>query len=510
MPISKTNDLFRLIKSLSKSEKRAFRLFAERIKSSEELLYMQVFDIMDKQKKLDERAIVAKLNKLGSVKYANAKRHLYEQILTSLRLLNKSKKSNIQLREYIDFVYILYGKGFHLQALKILQKAKKIATHNQYDFSLITLIELEKLIHSRHITRSESRPIDELIEQASDKIDALSNRVKLSNLRLSLHKFYIEKGHVKNEEEAKQIETFFEKNLPPLQSSLLGHLEKVLLYQSYVWYYYILNDFENCYEFALKWVQLFQENDELKARDTNLYLRGYHYLLTCAYNLKRQTAYALFHQELENFRRDNYLRFNKNTQILSFLYAHSGRLNLHFLNGTFEEGVKGIDRTLARLGRYKDKLDKHKVMIFYYKIAWMYLGNGEPAKSIIYLNYIIDMTNVSLRSDIQAYARLMFLMVHYELENEELLISLIRNYQAYFTKKNLNNKVQTCFLQFFKTIINTPLLQRKDTMRKYLIILQDLEANKYEQRAFLYLDSISWLQAKIVGRSMGEVIRGRK
>ena len=84
---------------------------------------------------------------------------------------------------------------------------------------------------------------------------------------------------------------------------------------------------------------------------------------------------------------------------------------MHFLNGTFEEGVKSIKTTLARLDRYKDALDKHKVMIFYFKIAWMHLGNNEPDKSIKYLNYILDMTNVSLRTDIQAYARLMFLMV---------------------------------------------------------------------------------------------------
>ena len=509
MAISKTEDLFQLIKSLTKSEKRTFRLFAERIKSSEDLLYMKLFDIMDKQKKLEERVIISKLNNISSVKYSNAKRHLYEQILTSLRMLNKSKKSNIQIREYIDFVYILYGKGFHMQALKVLQKAKKIAKDNRHDFNLITLLELEKLIHSRHITRSESRPIDELIKESSNKIDALSNRVKLSNLRLSLHKFYIEKGHVKNEEEAQKVKQFFEKNIPPLQDVILGHTEKVLLYQSHVWYYYILNDFENCYNYALQWVQVFQEYGELQTRDINLYLRAYHYLLTCAYNLKKQKEYSLYHKELEFFRKNNYLRFNRNTQILSFLYTHSGRLNLHFLNGTYEEGVKGIKKTLARLERYKDKLDKHKVMIFYFKIAWMYLGNNEPSKSIKYLNHILDMTNSSLRSDIQAYSRLMFLMVHYELENDRILPSLIRNYSAYFSKKNLDNKVQTCFLKFFKTIIRTPEFERKEVMKKYLLELENLESNLYEQRAFLYLDCISWLRSKIEKRSIGEIIKER-
>ncbi len=509
MAISKTDDLFRLIKSLTKSEKRTFRLFAERIKSSDELLYMQLFDIMDKQKKMDERSIRSKLGDLSPVKYSNAKRHLYEQILTSLRMLNKSKRSNIQLREYIDFVYILYGKGFHLQALKVLQKAKNLAKEHHHDFNLITIIELEKLIHSRHITRQKTQFIEELTEEALEKIDTLSSRVRLSNLKMLLHRFYIEKGHVKNATEAKKVSQFFEQQVPAIGNSPLGQMEKVLLYQSHVWYYYILNDFENCYEYSLKWVQIFQEYDELQTRDINLFLRGYHYLLTCSYNLKRQETYARYHAELEAFRKTNYHRFDRNTQVLSFLYTHSGRLNLHFLNGTFEEGIKSIRKTLARLDRYKDILDTHKVMIFYYKIGWMYLGNNQPDKAIKYLNYILDMTNASLRSDIQAYARLMFLMVHFELENYKFLPSLIRSYSTYFSKKNLDNKVQTCFLQFFKEIINTPIFERKEVMIKYLSKLKVLESNRYEQRAFLYLDCISWLKAKIERRPIGEVIRER-
>ena len=46
-------------------------------------------------------------------------------------------------------------------------------------------------------------------------------------------------------------------------------------------------------------------------------------------------------------------------------------------------------------------------------------------------------------------------------------------------------------------------------MKKFLTKLQVLETNQYEQRAFLYLDSISWLRAKIEQRAIGEVIRAR-
>ena len=119
------------------------------------------------------------------------------------------------------------------------------------------------------------------------------------------------------------------------------------------------------------------------------------------------------------------------------------------------------------------------------------------------------MTKVSLRSDIQAYTRLMFLMVHYDMGNFNLLPSLVRTYHAYFIRKKLENKVQLSLLQFFKIAGNTPILERKPLMINFLEKLQTLESNLYEKRAFLYLDCIGWLRAKIERRPLGEVIRER-
>jgi len=495
MAISKTSELFKLVKSLTKSEKRSFRLYAERIQESETLLYMKLFDIMDKQKKMDEKSIKSKMDNIGGVKYSNVKRHLYEQILVSLRLVNKSKKPNIRIREYLDFVYLLYGKGLYMQALQLVDKAKKLARQHHLDLILLTIIEVEKVIHSRHITRSESEPIEALMEEALAIDNALSIRIQFSNLRLALHNFYVRQGQVYNKEQEAEFLQLFEHKMPTVVHTRLGHMEKVHLYQSYVWYYYLLNDFDNCYIYALKWVELFKQEDELIARDINLFFRGYHYLLLCLYNLNKGEQHAEYQADLENFRKTKYPKFNENTKIISFLYVHLGRLNQHFLDKTFAEGVKGSKRTLKRLERYTDKVDKHKIMIFYYKIAWMHLGNKQADKCIDYLQMIIDLTNHSLKNDIQVYTRLMFLMAHYELENFDLLPSIIKNYQRFFKKVEFNNQVIANILNFFKEVLRKPVSERREVIQKYLLVLKSLESNKYEKRAFLYLDCIGWLES---------------
>ena len=85
MPNRATDILFQLIKSLEKAEKRHFKLYIKRSSSKEELKIVRLFDVLDKQKEYDDKALVKKLDDVTRPQLANLKTHLYKQILASLR-----------------------------------------------------------------------------------------------------------------------------------------------------------------------------------------------------------------------------------------------------------------------------------------------------------------------------------------------------------------------------------------------------------------------------------------
>ena len=509
MPNSRSEDLYFLIKSLSKSDKRAFRLYVGSFNGEGQKLFIQLFDLLDRRDELDDVFIKSKMGGLSSANYTNLKRHLYSKILISLRLIAKEKKATFKIREYIDFVYVLYGKGLYHQALRLLAKAKQEAIKHHADFSLLTIIEIEKMIQSNHITRTPDEPINNLVNEAQETITTLENRISLSNLRIKMHKMYIQKGHVKSNEEAEEVKAFFQSNLDNISLNRIGMMEQVYLNQSQVWFYYILNDFNNCYEHALKWVQLFKENRELRERDVNLYLRGYHYLLTSAFNLKKTAIYRGCMLELEKLRADNYNKLSQNSKIVSFLYVHTARLNMHFLEGTFAEGILDSNKTLSRINKHRNQLDPHKIMVLYFKISWMYIGNNQADKAQEYLLHIIKINNMNLREDIQSYARLLHLLSIYDLDDYEMLIKKVREYKVYFKKvKELNDFHKTVML-FFDQISKAPLLQHRDYYATCLEDLNKIETNQYERRSFLYLDIMSWLEAKLTRRKISEVIQSK-
>ena len=56
-----TDHLIQLIASLSKAEKRHFRLFVTRNQASDELLFLQLFDMIDKHNDYDEALILKQI-----------------------------------------------------------------------------------------------------------------------------------------------------------------------------------------------------------------------------------------------------------------------------------------------------------------------------------------------------------------------------------------------------------------------------------------------------------------
>lgn len=509
MPISQTDQLFSLIKSLSKAEKRNFRLYSKRNQDNQSMMFVQLFDLLDKQKVINEEFVLKKLNGLTASKFSNLKRHLYSQIMNSLHMLYSTKLQSIQVREYLDFADILYSKGLYLQSLKILEKAKKTAEIIHDDLLYLSVIEFEKIIESRHITRSGVDKTLILADEADKRSKRINNSIKLSNLRILLHGMYIQHGHIKNERELEDVKIYFEKNRPYEDISSLSVAEQIYIYQAYVWYYYILLDFEQCFIYAKRWVDLFDKDPVLLKNDPDLYMRGFHYLLTSAYNLEDIDSYSVYLSTFESYRKANYTTFNYNSKIISFLYVHMGRLNLNFLNGTFAEGLLEIPKTLKRLRKYESRMDVHRIMVFYYKFSWMYLAAGKPEEAVDYLNRIIQMEIENLREDMQGYARLMFLMAHYDLENYDIMPYLISQVDSFFKRMQSKNKVQIVTLNFMQKISKAPLSERSEIMKLFNSELSILSKDQYERRAFIYLDIMTWLEAKIQHKTISEIIQER-
>src|ERR1700750_2123647 len=106
-----TDELFQLIQSLNKTEKRIFKLHVKRISGNDDLKILALFDALDSMQEYDEEKLLRKNPSIQKQQLSNMKAYLYKQILTSVS--HASDDLEIELSEQLMFARILYNKGLY-------------------------------------------------------------------------------------------------------------------------------------------------------------------------------------------------------------------------------------------------------------------------------------------------------------------------------------------------------------------------------------------------------------
>lgn len=502
------DNLFLLIKSLTKSEKRQFKLYVGRIEGNVDAKFLNLFNFLDKSSKYNEKEILS----TGFVKkqqLSNVKAHLYKQILISLKLNPLHQNIRSQVREQTEFATILYHKGLYKQSLKILDKAKEIAISHEEKTLVYEIVELEKLIESQYITRSIASRADDLISQSNSVSELNVIAGKLSNLSLKLYSIILKSGYVKSDEEKTEILDYFSNNLPDFDIQDLGFREKLWLYNSQLWLSFLVQDFTSCYKYSKKWVELFHDFPKMISLNPVWYLKGNQYLLESLFYIQDHQRFEQVMLELEvNIQKKSFPK-DDNIEGLVFLYLNTDRLNLCFMKGLFEEGLSLVNGILKGIKRFKNRIDEHHVMVFYYKIASLHFCVGNNKECIRYLNYIINNKSLSMREDLMCFSRILSLFAHYDAGMDYHLETQLKSTYKFLMKMNELNEVQTEIINFLKQLPDIFPHDAKSAFEEVLAKLKKYENDPYERRAFLYLDIISWLESKISNTPVDQVIRNK-
>ena len=153
--MAKLENLLLLVQSLSKSEKRYFKLFSNLQEGEKD--YQILFYLLDNQSINLEEIKVKFLKKCNNASFEIASVHLYQVLIKALINFEKGKSVETELLSIIQEIKILFDKSIYEECLKLVSKAKKLALkHEKYTyFLLIARLELQ------YITRLEFVDISE-------------------------------------------------------------------------------------------------------------------------------------------------------------------------------------------------------------------------------------------------------------------------------------------------------------------------------------------------------------
>lgn len=503
-----SEQLFRLVKSLTKSEKRQFKLLSKRTLPEETKKFVSLFDAVDSMHEYDEYILRRKVPQIPESQIPNMKAHLYDQILRSLRMTAGKKNALIQILLMLENAHLLYDKCLYQDALHLLDKVKA-KTHQSNNITILPeILELEKSTLRQAMRENIEARSDQIIREARSVAKTIQTINGFSNLALKLNSYYQRQGFIRNKEDLVRTKRYLQKNTPSYDETKMSFTELIQLYYALSGYNLFIQDFDQAYLISKKWLDLFDQSPEKKIHQPEMYIKALNVLLVCQNKLGLYEEFVLTHRQLIAIKRNKAILQTKNLNLNLFKTIYIHEINRHFMLGEFKSGTRIVSKFQNELNEIIHLLDQHTILIFYYKIACLYFGSNNFKGALKWLNLIVQESDTALREDLHAFSRILRLICYFELGDDQMVEMNIRATYRFLLRKKEFGKYESLILKFLREVQKT--FTHKEVIIKFKSLktqMLKLERDTYEKRAFNYFDIISYLESKIQNKAIEQIIK---
>ena len=499
-----SDNLFKLIKSLSKSEKGYFKKYANFHVRNDQNNYTRIFDAIDAQSEYDEKRLVKKFAGERLVnQFAVAKNYLYEMVLESLEAYHKN--STTEIRSILNRIEILVDKGLHSQAKKLLKKAKEMAiTHEKLTYiPEINLME-QSIYRMQYNVGDLKDNSDNLIEEIEICAMKIKNMAEYESLKNRLYLQRIEMGVLRNEREIKSYDWVLKSPLLKNEKQALSVNAKILYYELYASYYNYIEDSEKCYEFSSKLIQLIGSNTEVIETNVNFPTHFlYRHSIQC-YNMGK------YHEALEYISKMEILKVKSDVQKLNLLLkAYNTKLNVYFRMGNMKKSLQLIPEIELLLEKNKgsDKLLKE---IIYWQVTSILMIAEQYKLALKWLVKANIAGDSTIRQDLECIGRIMEIVLHYELGKSDVMEYRIKSTYRFLASKQKMYQLERIILTSIRKLINVKSKEESIQFFKQLkSSLEPVVQDPLESKFLVYFDIMSWLESKIEKKKFEEVVKGK-
>tara|TARA_R110001592_G_scaffold325782_3_gene606067 strand:- start:1584 stop:3143 length:1560 start_codon:yes stop_codon:yes gene_type:complete len=501
-----STELFDLIGSLTKSEKRFFKLSSSL--QSGDKNYLKIFDAIEKQTEYDEERLKQLFAEETFIRhFPSEKNHLYKLILKSLRLYHSDKSSGSVLKQEIKNIEILFRKALFKECAKYLARAKKIAVKNEKFYYSIDLINWERmLLEESYESGDFSKKVNDLILEEQGVIEELTNLAQYQVLYSRINYLFKIGGFVKGDER-KQVEQIA---MHPLikDSSLANSVRaKSICYYVRGFCCESFRDVEGMIKNFGEVVRILDENKDIKNDVPKRYIRALTNYIHGFVSMKRYEEAEVQLQKLIDLSKDSAFS-HIDVEITLFTNRVMSQLLLLNRKGLFSEAVELVDNLAREMEEDRHQINKENDIIFSYLIAYIYFGNGQYKEALQWINRVLNDNENTLRQDIYSYARIFALLIHLEKESYDLLEYLNKSTYRHFRKNKDDYKVELRLLEFIKKLSkNQSRTQRLDIYKEMQDKFVDIFETEDDRIILQYIDFKSWVKSKIEGRPFSEVVQ---
>lgn len=406
-------ELHELIHSLSRSEKRYFKIYAARHTIGPVNNYTRLFDAIEAQEQYDEARIKQAFAGETFIRHLPSEKHyLYHQVVDSLNAFNREKSFLARYSSTLTTIEILYNRGLFAHCRKLIRKAKKEAYSLEKYSILLILIHWETVLY---IDSEDDRGLSANIAEELRLIEALRLQTRLMQLAFDIQ-VQIDKGKADKKfirRRKKDLDAVF-----PPRPQVNSFWSKYYYYSGMALLYTIGSNNTERYRCYREIKKIMDQSPQFIRDLPAIYHLNYNNLVNIMLYLKKFTETEALLQEQRVFLAWHHIR-NPNFETRVFIHTYESELYLCYKTARYERAAE-----LAR----QIEPDVKKIPLnfgpilfdLYYFMAISELMAKNHKGATRWLNRILNAEpEVHFRKELQINARLLYLVVL--LETDDLL-----------------------------------------------------------------------------------------
>src|SRR5690606_13785244 len=336
-----STELFKLIKSLSKSEKRFFKLTSSL--QSGDKNYVKIFDSIDAQVEYDEEGLKEQFKDEKFIKHLSSeKNHLYKLILKSLRSYYSEDSVKSILKQEIKNIEILFNKALYKECEKFIIRAKKIAEESEKFYYWSEIISWEKKLIEEGLQENFSNErLKSLVQEEEMVIQKLRNLAEYHIIYSKINNIFRSGGFIRSEQEEKEVEEIADHHLIKDKNTALSIRASSICYYIKGLCAATNRNFADSYLFFNKTKEILDSNVIIKADLNTRYVQTLSFLLRCYIDGEQFDKASGLIVELKKLSSTKGFN-NVNTEVRIHSNAYQMELLMLQRQGKFQEAIRVI------------------------------------------------------------------------------------------------------------------------------------------------------------------------
>lgn len=506
MPKSTSSSLFSIIQSLTKSEKAYFKSYAQWKSREDNPLYIKLFNVILRQKKYDEKKIIAQFDVTLNV-FSSLKNHLYSTLLDCLRNFHTGDEAVHKVREFIYHAEILFNKKLFSPCLKALDKALKLAEQSEL---LTYSLEITQFIQRVKEAERDVKWLENILPGIYHKEEQIIKKiVNLQPFRKGkagsvIFGFKID--HQENVNTQLSLKDFIDPSVLKNKKQALSF--EAIQYQYHLngLYYYYKNDLKKSLHYYLELKQFIDGNEKMKISNTAGYNSTIHNILAVGMGVMGFEEVKKHFHLLKN---TNRVWLKEDGGFMAMYYNNLLRIYIYYY--IRDKVLQVTNEIEGWLSKNEFKADKLNISSIIYFLSHIYFFNGDFKRSLYWLNNLINNYSERVENYVYYSAKILVLIVNYELGNLEQIPYLAKSTYRFFQKRKQLFSFEKKILHFFSRELPKASGQKKESISSFKELRKELLKEKTsdhkKRRVLQYFDLMSWLDSKIEEKSFIDIIK---